>query len=139
MKQLSSDEILQLVNDYLDRLPYDRKPASLYDPVQYVLSLGGKRIRPVLMLLGYNLWQEHPEDILMPACGVETYHNFTLLHDDLMDNADMRRGHQTVHRRWDANRCLTSSPLQHLKLVRVRSTTCRSRPATTLRRMNTSR
>ena len=108
MKQLSSDEILQLVNDCLDHLPYDRKPASLYDPVKYVLSLGGKRIRPVLMLLGYNLWREHPEDILMPACGVETYHNYTLLHDDLMDNADMRRGHQTVHRRWDANKAILS-------------------------------
>ncbi|MBE6262028.1 MAG: polyprenyl synthetase family protein [Prevotella sp.] len=108
MKQLSSDEILQLVNDYLDHLPYDRKPASLYDPVQYVLSLGGKRIRPVLMLLGYNLWREQPEDILMPACGIETYHNYTLLHDDLMDNADVRRGHQTVHRRWDANKAILS-------------------------------
>ena len=108
MKQLSSDEILQLVNDCLDHLPYDRKPASLYDPVKYVLSLGGKRIRPVLMLLGYNLWREHPEDILMPACGIETYHNYTLLHDDLMDNADMRRGHQTVHRRWDANKAILS-------------------------------
>ena len=108
MKQLSSDEILQLVNDYLDHLPYDRKPASLYEPVQYVLSLGGKRIRPVLMLLGYNLWHERPEDILMPACGVETYHNYTLLHDDLMDNADVRRGHQTVHRRWDANKAILS-------------------------------
>ena len=108
MKQLSSDEILQLVNDCLDHLPYDRKPASLYDPVKYVLSLGGKRIRPVLMLLGYNLWREHPEDILMPACGVETYHNYTLLHDDLMDNADLRRGHQTVHRRWDANKAILS-------------------------------
>ena len=108
MKQLSSDEILQLVNDCLDHLLYDRKPASLYDPVKYVLSLGGKRIRPVLMLLGYNLWREHPEDILMPACGVETYHNYTLLHDDLMDNADMRRGHQTVHRRWDANKAILS-------------------------------
>ena len=108
MKQLSSDEILQLVNDYLDHLPYDRKPASLYEPVQYVLSLGGKRIRPVLMLLGYNLWHERPEDIIMPACGVETYHNYTLLHDDLMDNADVRRGHQTVHRRWDANKAILS-------------------------------
>ena len=56
MKQLTSNEILQLVNDYLDQLPYDRQPASLYEPVKYVLSLGGKRIRPVLMLLGYNLW-----------------------------------------------------------------------------------
>ena len=76
--------------------------------MQYVLSLGGKRIRPVLMLLGYNLWREHPEDILMPAIGLETYHNYTLLHDDLMDNADMRRGHATVHRRWDANKAILS-------------------------------
>ena len=89
-------------------LPYDRKPASLYEPVQYVLSLGGKRIRPVLMLLSYNLWREQPEDILMPAIGLETYHNYTLLHDDLMDQADMRRGHQTVHKRWDANKAILS-------------------------------
>ena len=108
MAHLSSDTILQQVNDYLAHLPYDRKPASLYEPVQYVLSLGGKRIRPVLMLLSYNLWREQPEDILMPAIGLETYHNYTLLHDDLMDQADMRRGHQTVHKRWDANKAILS-------------------------------
>ena len=108
MLQLSSETILQQVNDCLAHLPYDRKPASLYEPVQYVLSLGGKRIRPVLMLLSYNLWREHPEDILMPAIGLETYHNYTLLHDDLMDQADMRRGHQTVHKRWDANKAILS-------------------------------
>ena len=104
----TSNEILRMVNDCLDRLPYDRKPASLYEPVQYVLSLGGKRIRPVLMLMGYNLWKDQPSDILMPAVGLETYHNYTLLHDDLMDNADMRRGHETVHRRWDANKAILS-------------------------------
>ena len=108
MKQLSSDQILQRVNDFLSSLPYDRKPASLYEPVQYVLAIGGKRIRPVLALLGYNLWREQPEDILMPAIGLETYHNYTLLHDDLMDNADMRRGHQTVHKKWDANKAILS-------------------------------
>ena len=108
MKQLTSNEILQQVNNYIAALPYDRQPASLYDPVKYVLSLGGKRIRPVLMLLGYNLWREQPDDILMPAIGLETYHNYTLLHDDLMDNADMRRGHETVHRRWDANKAILS-------------------------------
>ena len=108
MDQLSSDIILQQVNNCLAHLPYDRKPASLYEPVQYVLSLGGKRIRPVLMLLSYNLWREHPEDILMPAIGLETYHNYTLLHDDLMDQADMRRGYQTVHKRWDANKAILS-------------------------------
>ena len=104
----SSNEILQLVNDFLAQLPYDRKPHSLYEPVEYVLSLGGKRIRPVLTLMGYNLWRENPESILMPAVGLETYHNYTLLHDDLMDNADMRRGHETVHRRWDANKAILS-------------------------------
>ncbi len=105
---ISSNELLQQVNDYLNKLSYDRKPTSLYDPIKYVLSLGGKRIRPVLMLLGYNLWKEQPSDILMPAIGLETYHNYTLLHDDLMDNADMRRGHETVHRRWDANKAILS-------------------------------
>lgn len=105
---IKADEILKLVNDYLDNLPYDRKPASLYEPVRYVLSMGGKRIRPVLMLLAYNMFKDDPEHILMPACALETYHNYTLLHDDLMDNADLRRGHQTVHRKWDANTAILS-------------------------------
>ena len=103
-----SNEILNIVNKGLEALPYDRRPLSLYEPIRYVLSLGGKRIRPVLMLLGYNLFKDHPEDILMPAIGLETYHNYTLLHDDLMDNADLRRGHQTVHKKWDANTAILS-------------------------------
>lgn len=105
---IKADEILKLVNKYLDNLSYDRKPSSLYEPIRYVLSMGGKRIRPVLMLLSYNMFRENPEDILMPACALETYHNYTLLHDDLMDNADLRRGHETVHRKWDANTAILS-------------------------------
>lgn len=105
---IKADEILKLVNKYLDNLPYDRKPSSLYEPIRYVLSMGGKRIRPVLMLLSYNMFRENPEEILMPACALETYHNYTLLHDDLMDNADLRRGHETVHRKWDANTAILS-------------------------------
>ena len=104
----NSDELLQKVNAFISGLPYDRQPASLYEPIEYVLSLGGKRIRPVLMLLAFNLYREDPERILMPAVGLETYHNYTLLHDDLMDNADMRRGHETVHKRWDANKAILS-------------------------------
>ena len=104
----TSNDVLKLVNDYLDKLPYEREPQSLYDPIRYVLSIGGKRIRPVLMLMAYNLFKDHPEDILMPACGLETYHNYTLLHDDLMDNADVRRGHQTVHKKWNANKAILS-------------------------------
>jgi geranylgeranyl diphosphate synthase type II len=105
---MTSEEILRVVNKGLESLAYDRKPASLYEPIRYVLSLGGKRIRPVLMLLSYNLFKEQPEIILMPALGLETYHNYTLLHDDLMDNADVRRGQPTVHKKWDANTAILS-------------------------------
>jgi geranylgeranyl diphosphate synthase type II len=96
------------VNEALDNLVYDRQPASLYDPIRYVLSIGGKRVRPVLTLLTYNLYKDDPLSIMSQAIGLETYHNFTLLHDDLMDNADMRRGHETVHKKWDANRAILS-------------------------------
>lgn len=104
----NSEQLLSKVNEFLGLLPYQRRPASLYDPIRYVLSLGGKRIRPVLMLLAYNLYREDPERILMQAVALETYHNYTLLHDDLMDNADMRRGHETVHRKWDPNQAILS-------------------------------
>lgn len=104
----TADEILKMVNEFLDHLSYDRKPESLYEPIKYVLSMGGKRIRPTLMLLAYNLYKDNPEDILMNACALETYHNYTLLHDDLMDNADMRRGHLTVHKKWNDNIAILS-------------------------------
>ena len=103
-----SDELLKKVNEALDNLAYDRKPFTLYEPIKYVLAIGGKRVRPVLMLLAYNLYKDDPLRIMTQAIGLETYHNFTLLHDDLMDNADMRRGHATVHKKWDANRAILS-------------------------------
>ena len=103
-----SEELLKKVNAALDGLAYDRKPFTLYEPIKYVLSLGGKRVRPVLMLLAYNLYKDNPESIMTQAIGLETYHNFTLLHDDLMDNADMRRGHETVHKKCDDNQAILS-------------------------------
>ena len=105
---LTADEILNKVNAFLANLPYERKPYSLYEPIKYVLSMGGKRIRPILMLLGYNLFKDDPEKILMNAIALETYHNYTLLHDDLMDQADLRRGHETVHKKWNANTAILS-------------------------------
>lgn len=104
----TADEILDKVNEYIGNLSYGRRPQSLYEPIRYVLSLGGKRIRPTLMLLSYNLFRDDPETILSPACALETYHNYTLLHDDLMDDAPLRRGQQTVHVRWDANTAILS-------------------------------
>ena len=104
----TSKELLEIVNHYLDSLAYNRKPASLYEPIKYVLDLGGKRIRPILMLLSYNLYKDNPKDILSAACALETYHNYTLLHDDLMDEAPLRRGQQTVHKKWNDNQAVLS-------------------------------
>ncbi len=104
----SADEILNKVNLFISNLPYHRRPESLYEPIKYVLSMGGKRIRPTLMLLAYNMFRDDPERILMQAVALETYHNYTLLHDDLMDHADLRRGHETVHKRWNDNQAILS-------------------------------
>ncbi len=106
---LPESEILQKINHYIEALPKDRQPRSLYEPIDYVLSLGGKRIRPCLLLMAYNLYKDDDfESVLPVACALETYHNFTLLHDDLMDNASMRRGHQTVHEKWGPNTAILS-------------------------------
>lgn len=104
----TSNELLEIINQYLSKLSYDRKPASLYEPIKYVLDLGGKRIRPILMLLSNNLYKDNPQEILSSACALETYHNYTLLHDDLMDEAPLRRGQQTVHMKWNANQAILS-------------------------------
>ena len=104
----SSSELLKMVNNTIDSLPYDRKPAALYDPIRYVLSLGGKRLRPVLMLMAYNMYKDDVQNILMPAIAIETYHNFTLLHDDLMDRAEVLRGKPCVHKKWNDNAAILS-------------------------------
>ena len=104
----TADEILFKVNDYINNISYNRKPWSLYEPIKYVLSLGGKRIRPILMLLSYNLFKDDPESIITPACAHETNHKYNILNDELMDDAPLRRGQQTVHVRWDANTAVLS-------------------------------
>lgn len=98
---LTATEIQEKVNAYIASLPYERKPKSLYDPIEYVLAAGGKRIRPSFVLMAYNLFHDDVDRILPVATALETYHNYTLLHDDLMDKADMRRGRPTVHKKWD--------------------------------------
>ena len=104
----TANEILSLFNQALATLPLDRQPEGLYQPVKYVLSLGGKRIRPVLMLMAYELYKEDIDSILPTALGLEMYHNYTLLHDDVMDKAEMRRGKPTVHQVWDENTAILS-------------------------------
>ncbi len=119
----TSTEILSIVSKYIDNLPYDRKPQSLYAPIKYVLSAGGKRIRPSFVLMAYNIFKDDVETALPAAAALETYHNYTLLHDDLMDNADVRRGRPTVHKKWDANTAILSGDtmlsLAYLHLAKV--------------------
>lgn len=124
-------ELLEKINYLITNLKFDRTPQGLYDPVTYVLSMGGKRIRPVLMLMAYNLYKEDVTRIFGPATGIEVYHNYTLLHDDLMDRADRRRGKETVHKVWNDNTAILSGdamlvlayqfmaqcPVEHLKDV----------------------
>lgn len=100
--------MLKKINDYIDKLPLEVEPRGLYEPIRYVLSLGGKRIRPMLMMMAYEMWCKDGTDILSQAVALETYHNFTLLHDDVMDKADVRRGKPTVHKKWNENTAILS-------------------------------
>ncbi|MBO7119208.1 MAG: polyprenyl synthetase family protein [Bacteroidaceae bacterium] len=104
----SSKELLKMVEEAIVALPLEREPKGLYQPIRYVLSLGGKRIRPVLMLMAYNLYRDDVKPCIAPAIGLETYHNFTLLHDDLMDHAEVRRGKTCVHLKWNDNTAILS-------------------------------
>lgn len=92
----------------LEGVPYPAQPEGLYEPISYVLSMGGKRLRPTLLLTAYSLYKDNAAEAMPAAIGLETYHNHTLLHDDLMDNADMRRGMPTVHKKWNDNTAVLS-------------------------------
>lgn len=104
----TASELLEKINSHVAGLQFSRSPQGLYAPVSYVLSMGGKRIRPVLMLMAYNLYKDDVDRIFAPATGIEVYHNYTLLHDDLMDRADRRRGKETVHKVWGDNAAILS-------------------------------
>lgn len=93
------------INELLD---YNKQPLSLFEPIEYILSIGGKRLRPILTYMATNLFTEDIDISTFPALGVEIFHNFSLLHDDLMDNATMRRGQPTVHTKWNDNTAVLS-------------------------------
>ena len=100
-------ELLTMIEEALQQVPYPKQPTGLYEPIAYVLDGGGKRIRPMLTLLGYSLYRDDVERALPAALALETYHNHTLLHDDLMDHAE-RRGRPVVHKKWDENTAILS-------------------------------
>lgn len=105
---LSFKDILQRIEEEISNLQFNYPPKSLYDPIEYILSLGGKRIRPALTLMACNIYNASIENAIKPALGLEVFHNFTLLHDDLMDEADKRRNKPTVHKVWNANTAILS-------------------------------
>jgi len=113
----SLKELQELIHTRIENLQTGGEPKALYEPIQYVLSLGGKRIRPALCLLSYQLFNSsEPDDsIIYPAIALEVFHNFTLLHDDVMDDADMRRSMPTVHKKWDTNTAILSGDAMMIK------------------------
>ena len=97
-----------IIEGELGKIAYPNTPQKLYQPIDYVMGLGGKRMRPILLLMAHQLFDENIEKAISPALGIEIFHNFTLLHDDIMDNAPIRRGKQTVHEKWDNNVAILS-------------------------------
>ena len=106
---------INIIEDHLASYNFGSKPTELYEPIKYILSLGGKRLRPVLTLLTCQLFDENFTIAVYPALGVEVFHNFTLLHDDLMDNAPMRRGKDTVHEKWNDNVSILSGDVMFVR------------------------
>src|SRR5512136_926149 len=98
----------KIINKALVNLSYNTESERLIDPVRYILSIGGKRVRPVLALMTYNLFSDKIDDAVIPVTGLEIFHNFTLVHDDIMDKATVRRGFPTVHNKWDTNQAILS-------------------------------
>lgn len=127
----NQSELKKLVNIAILNLTYNEEAEKLNDPVKYILSIGGKRLRPVLALMSCNLFIDHIDDAIIPATGLEVFHNFTLVHDDIMDHAPVRRNYPTVHSKWNlnqavlsgdvmafiANECFLQSPPRYLSKV----------------------
>ncbi len=104
-----------LLEQEIGTLEVGEKPAALYQPIHYIMSLGGKRLRPILALLSYSLFRDDWQRIIRPVIAVEVFHNFTLMHDDIMDRAPIRRGKETVHVKWNDNVAILSGDVMMVK------------------------
>ena len=104
----SIEQILNEIETEIRKTNFYLSPQNLFDPIKYTLSIGGKRIRPLLVILAHNIYNPNIEAVIKPAVGIEVFHNFTLLHDDLMDQADKRRNKLTVHKKWNTNTAILS-------------------------------
>jgi len=106
MKKL--EDLQELISKAVTKLSFPLHPAELYEPLTYILSIGGKRMRPALLLMACDLFGGDVDEALAPALAIEVFHNFTLMHDDIMDNAPLRRGRTTVHEKWNQNVAILS-------------------------------
>jgi geranylgeranyl diphosphate synthase, type II len=105
---MSFEPFLQAITQQVSQIEYGQQPVELYDPIRYIMSLGGKRLRPLLTVLSANLFIDDWQKSLKPAAAVEVFHNFSLMHDDIMDKAPIRRGKPTVHEKWNDNIAILS-------------------------------
>lgn len=115
----TNDQLLERVERYLAQIGFPDQPAKLYAPIGYSLSMGGKRLRPMLLLLSYGIFADDTERALPAAAAVEVFHNFTLLHDDIMDNAAVRRGKPSVFARWGQNVAILSGDAMLISAYRL--------------------
>jgi geranylgeranyl diphosphate synthase, type II len=106
----------QWIEREINKNTYGKNPASLYEPIRYLMAIGGKRLRPLLVLLSYSLYKNDTKRMVPYATAVELFHNFTLMHDDIMDNAPLRRGNTTVHEKWNVNTAILSGDVMQVKV-----------------------
>ena len=109
------EQIQELVNSYIENQDFGGNPKELYAPIEYILRQGGKRMRPTLCLLACDLFNGNIEDCMVPAVAAEIFHNFTLVHDDIMDQAPLRRGMETVYHKWNSDIALLSGDTMLIK------------------------
>jgi geranylgeranyl diphosphate synthase type II len=112
-------KIQSLIEKEIKKQAFGKKPDSLYEPIRYLMSIGGKRLRPLLTVLAYSLYKNDFKEVITYAIAVETFHNFTLMHDDIMDKAPLRRGKMTVHKKWNVNTAILSGDVMLVKVYEM--------------------
>lgn len=117
----SHKEYLKLIEKEISTHKFGKSPVSLYEPIRYLMSLGGKRLRPMLTLLSHSLFEANPTPAIKTAVAIEAFHNFTLMHDDIMDKAPLRRGKPTVHVKWNTNTAILSGDVMLVKVYEILS------------------
>jgi geranylgeranyl diphosphate synthase type II len=113
------EEYRNLIEAEIKKQKFGSQPQSLYEPIRYIMALGGKRLRPLFTVISYSLYKNDIQKIIPYAAAVEAFHNFTLLHDDIMDQAPLRRGKATVHEKWNVNTAILSGDVMLVKVYEM--------------------